>query len=127
MISAVAGATAICCFAVSYVSHQILPVKPIEAKTPKDYIDLYLNKQETFDELSQSLRTEEDVRSLYKMVTGRIESENAGSIESLKKSLEEKYTYLKSSGFPNISVSITREGSQQVPVQSPTVPLGTSV
>jgi hypothetical protein len=140
MISAIAGASAICCFAASYVAHQFLPVRPItissqtsiaetinllskdelqkQAKTPKDFVDFYLKKQATLENVVESLTNKSDIQSAYnEIVSVSPDREDYGYFELLKKALESQYTFLKPE-IQNISVSIKRSGSQISPVQS---------
>lgn len=147
MISAIAVASATCCFAVSYLAHQVLPVKPInrsdivskqstsgtinllskeeltrQAKTPKEFVDFYLNKQATLENVAESITHTNDIRSAYNVIVEKATSDDTGYFELLKKSLEEQYTFLKQGVNPNISVLITRSDTKQEPVQSQVVP-----
>ncbi|NBR61140.1 hypothetical protein EB118_13320 [bacterium] len=138
MISAIAGASAICCFGLSYMSHQILPIKPIsredtistsgtvtllskeelqnQAKTPRDFVNFYLKKQATLENVVKGLTGKQTIQEahddvVYKLKTMSSETEDYGYFSVLKKDLESQYTFLKRED-PRVSVSITRSGSQ---------------
>lgn len=138
MISAIAGASAVCCFAVSYVAHQILPVKPVsqstmvstqsttgtinllskeelqrQAKTPKEFVDFYLKKQATLENVAEAITGASDIRGAYKDIAEKSNEDETGYFELLKKSLEDQYTFLKPDETPQVSISITRAATQQ--------------
>jgi len=151
MISAIAGASAVCCFAVSYVAHKILPVKQIsqasivssqstsgtinllskeelqrQAKTPKEFVDFYLKKQATLENVVEAITQTTDIASSHKIILEKLNSLNPdtdeyGYFTLLKKSLEDEYIFLQADETPQISVSITRADGQQVPAQSQVV------
>lgn len=147
MISAIAGASAICCFAASYVAHQILPVKPVspstmvssqstsgtinllskeelqrQAKTPKEFVDFYLKKQATLENVTEAITGTSDIRSAHRVISEKAKTDETGYFELLKKSLEDQYIFLKPETTPQISVSITRADAQSEPAQSQVVP-----
>jgi hypothetical protein len=141
MISAIAGASAICCFGISYMTHQLLPVKPIsqadmistsgtitllskeelqnQAKTPKDFVDFYLKKQATLENVVKGLTGKQTIQEAYDDIVDILKTPSPETeyFSVLKKDLESQYTFLKQED-PRISVSITRSGSQILPVQS---------
>ena len=147
MISAIAGASAICCFAVSYVAHQVLPVKPVnqatmvssqsttgtinllskeelqrQAKTPKEFVDFYLRKQATLENVSEAITGATDIRNAYKLISEKSHVDETGYFQLLKKSLEDQYIFLRPYETPEISVSITRVATQSEPAQSQVAP-----
>jgi hypothetical protein len=151
MISAITGASAICCFAASYVAHQILPVKPAEkadmiasqstsgafnvlskeelqrqAKTAKDLVDFYIKKQATLEDVVKVLTHAPDIQHAHQRILETLrttprDSDDYGYFELLKKSLEDEYSFLKSED-PQISVSIQRAEPQPVPAQPQAAP-----
>jgi predicted RNA binding protein with dsRBD fold (UPF0201 family) len=147
MISAIAGASAICCFAVSYVAHQVLPVKPIseasmvssqsttgtinllskeelqrQAKTPKEFVDFYLKKQATLENVAEAITKTTDIREAHRVIIEKSIGDDTGYFELLKKSLEDQYIFLKPNESPQVSISITRGAIPPGSVQSQVVP-----
>jgi hypothetical protein len=147
MISAIAGASAICCFAVSYVAHQILPVKPVsqanmvssqstsgtinllskeelqrQAKTPKEFVDFYLKKQATLENVAEAITGTTDIRSAHRIIAEKAIEDESGYFDLLKKSLEDQYIFLKPESPQQISISITRGDAPLTPEQYQIVP-----
>lgn len=143
MISAIAAASAVCCFAASYVAHQVLPVKPVnqstmvssqstsgtvnvlskeelkrQGKTPKELVDFYMKKQATLENVVEVITDTTDIESAYKVIVEKSKADETGYFKLLKKSLEDQYTFLKVDETPQVSISITRTDAQPVLAQS---------
>jgi hypothetical protein len=124
MLSALTVASSICCFGASFLSHKLLPVRPItdsdviraqsikgtlntmsrqeverEAKSTKDLVDFYLNKTASLEDVLELATKTTDIRSAYRVLIEQIsklpeEDEERGRLELLKKAAEEYYRFL---------------------------------
>jgi hypothetical protein len=134
MISALTVASSVCCFGAAFLSHKILPVRPItdsdviraqsisgtinklsreeverEAKTTKDLVDFYLNKTASLEDVLELATKTADIRSAYRVLVEQIsklpeEDEERGRLELLKKAAEEYYRFLV---VPPVNASVS--------------------
>ena len=90
------------------------------AKTPHEFVEFYLKKQATLENVVESITGTNDIQTGYNVILERLNSaseEDKGYFELLKKALESQYTFLTKK-TQHISVSITRSDSQKSLEQS---------
>jgi len=123
MLAAITAGTAVCCFAVSYGIHQIIPVTPItdedaisnkstygtynllskdELKTKKDVqelIDTYLNKRASLDDVLMTATGTSTLKEAYAEVVNKVTTLQLGEEHArfvfLQKAAEEHYPEVK--------------------------------